>query len=145
MVAYRTVDKMRDMLNIKHDLNTTDKFEGSGVYKITCSDCPKYYIGRTEREFKVRFKQHIPRNTAEQKSTNAEHLINSNHKYSGIDNNVQILHRARRIQDQSVLENFEIYRSVQEDGDNVLNDKTNSRANALFNTVIKLKQSAARI
>jgi hypothetical protein len=30
-----------------------------GVYKLKCIDCPQQYIGKTGRNFKMRYEEHI--------------------------------------------------------------------------------------
>ena len=37
---------------------TSDKYTQSGVYKLTCPDCNKAYVGKTGRSFAVRFNEH---------------------------------------------------------------------------------------
>jgi hypothetical protein len=34
-----------------------DKYKQSGVYKLTCPDCGKAYIGQTDEEFRTRFNE----------------------------------------------------------------------------------------
>ena len=33
-----------------------NKYDRKGVYKLTCTNCNKFYIGRTNRNFNTRFK-----------------------------------------------------------------------------------------
>ena len=53
----------------------------SGVYRIGCQECPKFYIGETKRSFIVRKKEHIKHTKYKEteKSTLAEHQNNTNH------------------------------------------------------------------
>jgi hypothetical protein len=37
---------------------TSGKYAQSGVYKLTCPDCNKAYVGQTNRSFVVRFDEH---------------------------------------------------------------------------------------
>lgn len=138
-ISYRTTNKLESILNKKPQIK--NKYETCGVYKIACNDCPKFYIGQTRRSFKTRFNEHLPKNKVTQTSNYAEHLINTNHNYSTIDENLQILHRYRnRI---TALENFEIYKAAKSVGNNLLNDKLNTQANALFDTIIRVNQESA--
>jgi hypothetical protein len=41
-----------------HNIQNPDKFSLSGVYKLTCSDCKKVYIGQTVRDFLTRYNEH---------------------------------------------------------------------------------------
>jgi hypothetical protein len=38
-----------------HNTYNQDKFTQSGVYKLTCPDCGKAYLGQTGKDFKTRF------------------------------------------------------------------------------------------
>ncbi len=51
--------KINQLTNIKDKISLEDK---SGIYKINCNFCNKNYIGKTARNFKIRFKEH-ERNT----------------------------------------------------------------------------------
>jgi hypothetical protein len=137
-VSYKTTNKLQDLIN---PLNapTGDKFDGSGVYKIHCNECPKYYIGQTGRSFRTRFKEHLPKNTSAQKSNYADHLIESGHNYKSLEDNLQILHKCKKSSLMSTLENYEIYKAVKSEANILLNDKINSQANSLFDTAIHLE------
>jgi hypothetical protein len=50
-IAFRTNNTIRNLLMHKN-LNP-DKFSLSGVYKLTCPDCKKAYVGQTERCFTI--------------------------------------------------------------------------------------------
>jgi hypothetical protein len=54
--CYTTRDNAFDMIQSK---SQTNKYTKSGIYKINCSDCNRYYIGQTGRNFQTRFKEHI--------------------------------------------------------------------------------------
>ena len=54
---------IRDSNNtIKRYLNGTNKntdiYNKTGVYKLKCNDCDKFYIGQTGRPFSSRFYEH---------------------------------------------------------------------------------------
>lgn len=59
------------------------------VYKLTCLDCGKSYIGKTSRNICVRIAEH--KNTNDDKSSVARHIIATGHQ---MDWNWQILDRA---------------------------------------------------
>jgi len=50
-VSNKTSYKERVFNESKHN---QDKFTQSGVYKLICPDCGKFYIGQTGRDFKTR-------------------------------------------------------------------------------------------
>ncbi len=35
----------------------------SGVYKVQCGNCDHFYIGQTQRSFKIRFNEHLKYNS----------------------------------------------------------------------------------
>jgi len=55
-IAFRTTSTIRKLLSHKNP--TPDKFSLSGVYRLTCPDCNKAYVGQTGRRFATRFKEH---------------------------------------------------------------------------------------
>lgn len=138
-VAYRNSNKLENIINPRKTSNG-DEFDGSGVYKVKCNDCPKYYIGQTGRSFRTRFKEHLPKKTVTQKSNYAEHLVQCGHNYSSLTNNLKVMHKCNKSRLLSTLENYEIYKAVLDEPDNVLNDKINSQANTLFDTAMRLER-----
>jgi len=50
-IAFRTNNKLHNLL--AHNTQHHDKFTRSGVYKLTCPDCGKAYIGQTGRDFRL--------------------------------------------------------------------------------------------
>jgi len=119
----------------------SNKYNSTGVYKITCSDCPCHYYGQTGRSFKIRMAEHLPKpNMIEQKSSFAHHLIDKNHKFTSIDENMDILHICQKSRKMDVLEEFEVFRGFKTSPDTILNDKIHFSSNAIFNTMLGLKQ-----
>ena len=45
-ITYKTTNKIEQILS-KHTHKAQNKFDLPGVYKLNCSDCNKFYIGRT--------------------------------------------------------------------------------------------------
>lgn len=68
-------------------LDSQDKLNKSGVYKLNCS-CGKFYIGRTFRPFKTRIKEHFreisapPASDFDIKSHFSRHVVSSLHDFS---------------------------------------------------------------
>jgi len=57
-VAFRAKKKNTTGHFFTHKHPAPDKFSLSGVYKLTCPDCNKAYIGQTGRKFATRFQEH---------------------------------------------------------------------------------------
>lgn len=67
------------------------KYQKSGIYKLKYNCCQTFYVGLTERFFKQRYKEHLPNNTTKQILIFAEHIAESGHIYSSIQENIEIL------------------------------------------------------
>jgi hypothetical protein len=69
-----------------------DKYKQSGVYKLTCPDCGKAYIGQTGREFRTRINEHKRAfHHNPQQSKLALHLTDHKHSFGHIDNIMKII------------------------------------------------------
>jgi chromosome condensin MukBEF complex kleisin-like MukF subunit len=55
-IAFRTNSTIENWLKQRNRLS--DKFSSSGVYKLTCPDCHKTYVGQTGRRFYIRYNEH---------------------------------------------------------------------------------------
>jgi len=94
-IAYKTNNTLKKHLS--HKKTPTNKYTQTGIYKLTCNDCPCFYIGQTGRSFSTRFKEHTKALTQRYINSNyAEHLINNNHNYTNIETNMHILHIQRK-------------------------------------------------
>lgn len=136
IVAFKTNNKLERILN--KNKNNSDLGNKTGVYKIACNDCSKFYIGQTGRSFQKRFKEHLPRAVNVQKSNFAEHLVNENHGYSDLTTNLEALHICNKGRTMTALENFEIYKAAKTRPHDLLNDKCTLLPNILFDTLLKL-------
>ena len=90
-ISYKTTNKTEHTLS-KHTHKAQNKFDLPGVYKLNCLNCNKFYIGQTGRSFKQRYIEHTEALHTTTESTFANHLIEANHTYKNIDNNMNILH-----------------------------------------------------
>ena len=54
-VAYKRNNKLNNIISIK--IEQYNKYDRKGVYKLTCTNCNKFYTGRTNRNFNTRFKE----------------------------------------------------------------------------------------
>jgi hypothetical protein len=55
-VSYRTGNTIQTLF--KEGPTQVDKYLASGVYKLTCPDCGKAYVGQTGSSFYTRCKEH---------------------------------------------------------------------------------------
>ena len=55
-IAFWTNNTVQKLL--MHNRQTTDIHSRSGVYKLTCPDSKKAYVGQTGRSFAIRFQEH---------------------------------------------------------------------------------------
>ena len=125
--------------------NNSDKFERSGIYKINCTDCDKFYIGQTGRTFKKRYSEHIQaiksNNKTTQKSSFAEHILENNHSYKNIEDNLTILSFENKSTKLNVKEEYYIYKSNLEEKQNLLNSMQVEKKNSIFEKIINIKHS----
>ena len=71
----------------------------------------------------------------------ANHLVNSGHKYSNINDNLSILHVHRGGKYLDALEEYSIYKAVKYTPHNVLNDKLSFQSNIIYDTAIKVENN----
>jgi arginyl-tRNA--protein-N-Asp/Glu arginylyltransferase len=106
--AFRTNNTIQKLL--LHKQQITDIHSQSGVYKLTCPDCGKVYVGQTARNFATRFKEHKNAFRIASHSSNfAKHLIEHTHSFGPIHNTTQILHLQNKGALLNTLEQFHIY------------------------------------
>jgi hypothetical protein len=87
-----------------------DKYDKSGIYKITCRSCQKAYIGQTGRSLKTRFKEHI-RNIRfnKEESAYAQHILNQGHQYGPMEQIMDIAEQVQKGNLMNIKENYYIY------------------------------------
>jgi len=88
-IAYRTNKTLRNHLT--HNNQNPDKFSHSWVYKLTCPDCKKVYIGQKGRDFMTRYNEH--RRSFRNKSHTSKFAQHSNehmHSFGNIDDVMHI-------------------------------------------------------
>jgi len=89
------------------------------------------------------FNEHLPRKSRKKTSSSyAEHLIDNQHNYTDIDNNLEVLHLCHNKRRYlNVIEEYEIYKSVKKEPNFVLNDKSSFQSNIIYNTAVKISDS----
>ena len=133
-IAFRTVNAIRNALTC--NTQTTDKYTRSGIYKLTCPECKKVYVGQTGRNFTIRFQEHINafKNNSHL-SKYAKHLIEQNHTLDSIQNMMQVLQYQNKGPHLNTYERFHIYAECIKE--NHLNDEHTIFLNKLFDTPLK--------
>ena len=125
---------------------TIDRYEKSGIYKINCQDCTKFYIGQTGRAFKTRYAEHIQaiksNNMTSQRSNFAEHILQSDHTYGNIKENMTILDTEKKGLKMNIKEELYIYKHTLKEKDNLLNTMQVHTKNTLFDKIISIKESS---
>ena len=85
------------LMNKKQITNNTDKYIHSGVYKLSCPDCSKAYVGQTGRSFLTRFNEHKAAfKTSNQSSNYVKHLTEHTHSFGPIQDTMQIPQRQNK-------------------------------------------------
>ena len=134
-VSYTTHNTISKLLSHRPTTNQ-NKFDGIGVYQLTCPDCKMKYVGQTERSFYTRFHEHFRDfKYANQKSKFAQHLLENNHSIGPIDNIMEVLHHTKKGKLMDTLERFHIYKVTHENIQ--INDKNKSRPNVIFDKIIQ--------
>jgi len=119
-----------------HKGRAHDKYSLSGVYKLTCPDCHKTYVGQTGRQFSTRYK-----NTRQHGPTTAlppilqKHLIEEAHSFGPMNKIMEIVHCHKKGAHLNTVEKFHIH--TESTKNNHLNDPQTILPNAIFDTLIK--------
>lgn len=143
-VVYSSRDnKLGTLLGSTKD--PVDNMSKSGIYKITCPDCNKIYIGQTRRNLETRFKEHIreaelaeKRPTTDFRSKVAEHMATENHTVSRAD--IKIVNHIKDTRRLDVAESMEIYRTP---SNTLLNKDLGNGFSSLFKFVRKYEHIIA--
>ena len=72
-MAFKTTNNIKKRLGQRTHIPAEEK---TGVYKLECDDCDKFYIGQTGRPSAERFKEHLPKSDiSKTRSSYAQHLM----------------------------------------------------------------------
>jgi len=116
-----------------HKQQITDSYTRSGVYRLTCPDCNKAYVGQTDRSFLVWFNEHKNALQINSHSSKfAQHLIEHNHTFGSIHNTMQVLEHHGKRAHLNTLERFHIY--AEYTTDNHLNNNHTIFPNKIFDS-----------
>jgi hypothetical protein len=128
-VTFRTTSNLGHLLGPKN--HNTDRFTKSGVYKLTCPDCHKAYVGQTGRQFLIRYKEH-ERSFRDKNDTSryAKHLNESGHSFGPIKDIMETLEFQRKGIHLNTMEKFHIHKELIKN--NHLNDPQTMAPNPIF-------------
>ena len=115
--------------HIKNYKSKTSRLDKSGIYRLNCGNCPKFYIGRTYRNFKIRISEHERcfRNK-KLESNYGRHLVETGHNFNS---DFEILHVENKGLKLNMLESLEI--NKQRNTNNLLNDQLDLNNSPLLN------------
>ena len=126
-IAYKTNNSLGK--SIKNNKTKLEKNKKSGIYKLTCGDCPKTYIGQTGRNFGKRLKEHQSSFIKGKTDSNyANHLLEYNHNFN---HNFEILHTEKKGFKLNLLESLEINKL--KSSKNLLNEQLDLNNSPLLN------------
>jgi hypothetical protein len=133
-VAFRTNNNLLHNLTLRS--HNQDIYTQSGVYRLTCPDCGKAYVGQTGRDFKTRFNEYKRsfRHSA-QTSKFAQHLATHQHTFGNIQDTMEIQQHQKRGMHLNTVERFYIYKEASVN--NHLNDEHTIPSSKIFETILK--------
>jgi hypothetical protein len=135
-ITLRTSNCLQKLLMTKPQ--TLDKYNRSGAYKLTCSDCNKAYVGQTGRSFARRFKEHKNTFRSNSNTSNyAKHVLELPHLFGPIHETMQILQYQGKGAHLNTIERYFIYKEFSKH--NHLNDEFNISPNKIFDALLKLR------
>jgi diphthamide synthase subunit DPH2 len=125
--------------SIPHNpLTQSDKYAQSGVYKLTCQDCNRAYVGQTGRDFHTRYKEHkraFKYNTLQSKF--AKHLQEHGHSFGNMENIMQVIKIQGKGTHLNTIQKFHIHKETL--NNNQLNKDHAETTNLIFNTIVKFQ------
>jgi hypothetical protein len=121
---------------LMHRQQTPDKYTQSTVYKLTCPDCNKAYVGQTGSSFITRFNEHKNAFRLNYCTSNfATHLTEKSHSFGPIHSTMQVLKHQTKGTHLNTVERFYIYKEYI--NNNHLNDEHTITPNRICETLLK--------
>jgi len=131
-ITLRTSNTIQSLLMHKQDT----KYMQSGVYKLTCPDYNKAYVGQAGRSSKTRSNEHKNTFRLNYRTSNfATHLIEKSHSFGTIHNTMRILKHHIKGTHLNTVARFYIYAEYIKK--NHLNDKHTTTPNRIFEVLLK--------
>ena len=120
-------------------IHNIETYTQSGVYKLTCPDCNKAYVGQIGRSFLSRYNEHKQafRNNSHT-SKFVQHLVEQTHTFTTIHNTMQILHYQKKSAHLITVERCYIH--AESTANNHLNNNQNIFPNLIFDAILKTQQ-----
>jgi hypothetical protein len=121
---------------LRHKNSTPDKFSLSVVYKLTCPDCNKAYIGQTGRRFSIHYnenKKACHNNT--HTSSFAQHFHEQAKSFGSGENVRQVIQHQKKGACLKTVEKY--YIDSEYIVNNHLNDNHSIFPNIVFDTLLK--------
>ena len=138
-IAYRTNNTLQKHLS--YNTTQVDKYTLSGIYRLTCPNCNRAYVGQTGRDFHTRYKEHFrafQHNT--QQSKFAQHVTKHGHAFSSINSTMEIMQLHRKSTNLNTLVKFYIHKEFV--SNNHLNEEY-ANNNQIFTTILNVCDNMA--
>jgi hypothetical protein len=110
-IMFRTTSTVGHLLG--HRKHSTDRFAKSGVYRLTCPDCHKAYVGQIGRQFSIRYKEH-KRSFCDKSDTSryAKHLNENGNSFGPIEDIMETIKFQNKGIHLNTVERFYIHKSL---------------------------------
>jgi hypothetical protein len=136
-VAFKATTTVGKLLG---DNRTTNTYEQSSIYKMTCQSCHKVYIGQTGRNLITRYKEQI-RNIRFNKDDSAfvQHILDQGHQYGPMEQIMELIEYARKGNIMNIKENYYIYKfkQLKELTEEQKATKDNDNQNSMFDIALR--------
>jgi hypothetical protein len=95
-IAFKTTNSLRQFTKpITH--TPTPPQECSGIYGLTCNTCQMTYVGQTNRNLNIHYKEHIRYiRTNNPKSAYALHILQNRHEYGPLNETMHLLKQVNK-------------------------------------------------
>jgi hypothetical protein len=110
-IAYRTTSNLLHLLT--PNSQPPDPLTHLGVYRLSCPDCNKAYIGQTGRNCQTRYEEHRRAFHYNNPSSKyALHALTRQHAFGNIKDSFQILHNQKKGALLNTIERFRIFKEA---------------------------------
>ena len=110
-VTFTTDNPVERRLATKHGTDQS-KYDKSGIYQLTCSNCKMKYTGQTGRPFKIRFQEHLRDFKYGNKSKFAQRPLGNKHAFGPMEDVTDIVHITNKGKMMDTLERYYIYKET---------------------------------
>ena len=111
----------------------------SGMYKLTCPECNKAYVGQTSRNFTTRFNEHKNAfKTNSHSSKFVQHLVEHTNSLGTTNSTMQVLRWQNKGAHLHTVEKYYIYTEYTKD--NHMNDNQTIFPNKIFDAILNPHQ-----